>query len=75
MTAPQRYVSLKDLKDLAARGLQDYPIVRSLLLQEADQLEASEFVVKCGVWLRLLTEERRASRTVAALQNRAAVSE
>lgn len=46
------------IKRFAARELMGCPFLRQLILQEPDRLDAHEFVTKCGVWLRLLREER-----------------
>ena len=66
-------VSIVELKRFAARDLRDYPVLRNLILQEPDQIEASEFAVKVGLWLQVVAEERWLSHGVTSRQDRLAV--
>jgi len=72
-----RLVNLASLKAFANEHLRDFPILRQMILQEPTELDAPEFVVKCGVWLRLAAEEeqRLGLRGATLFHDRAAVGE
>ena len=54
-------MEMESIKRFAVRELTGCPLLRQLILEEPERLEAHEFVTKCKVWLQLLREER--SRT------------
>lgn len=50
-------LDIRRLKDFAMRNLPEDSKLRTLILSERDELSIEEFLVKMGVWLRLLTLE------------------
>lgn len=50
-------VSTQPLKSFAKENLKHYPMLRRLILEEADRLPDQEFVTKVKMWLRLLSTE------------------
>jgi hypothetical protein len=58
-----RTISLKPLKDFARKEMKEYPIIRTILLEEADSIPWVEFLLKVRIWLNLLEKdiERKSS--------------
>jgi hypothetical protein len=54
-------VNIVGLKKFAFEKLAPQSVLRDVLLSEKDELNASEFLGKVGVWLRLLRLEFRPS--------------
>jgi hypothetical protein len=51
-------IAITALKDFARRHLVPCPLLRQMLLEEPEHMDAVEFVIKAKVWLRLLGQEQ-----------------
>jgi hypothetical protein len=47
-------VNIRKFKEFASANLRPNSPLRTLILEDSDIMPAQEFVVKAGVWLRLL---------------------
>lgn len=52
-------VSIQRLKNFAYEKIPKSHILHTLLLSEPEELEATELVIKIGVWLKLIREGGR----------------
>lgn len=55
----ERKVNMGRLKQFALENLPTESPLRNVLLSEADQLSARDFLAKMDLWLKLLSLERR----------------
>ena len=69
------HVAIGPLKSFSKSQLKDCPLLRQMILEEADEMSNEEFVMKAKVWLRLLQTELEAkdSGPVGLLHNRLVV--
>ena len=51
---PDQAVNIKPLKGLVATNFPVNSIVRTLILEEPETMPAEEYVIKVGIWLRIL---------------------
>ena len=65
----RRKVNIKRLKDFALTLPRD-SILHDLLLQEKNELEVEEFIVKMDLWLELVVRESYDSHTIRASINK-----
>jgi hypothetical protein len=56
-------VKITGLKQFAIDHLTPASSLRQLLVEESNELAATEFMIKAQVWLRLISKETEASRS------------
>lgn len=64
----ERKVDLRALKRFTRSELPGYPILRNLILSEADEVPADEFVGMVRVWLRVFNLETQMNSTAGETQ-------
>jgi hypothetical protein len=50
----QRTIDTRGLKKFAKKNLRNYPVLRDLIAEDKDFMEADEFIIKSKFWIDLL---------------------
>lgn len=55
----RKMVNIRSLKDFVTEELPSSSMLRRIVLQEKDSISARSFIVKMGMWIKVMREERQ----------------